>query len=303
MFERTFSRCMGLAADGDGLWLSTSISSGRSRTRSQRLRRTTVTTASTCRASATRPAISTSTMSPPTDRGGSSSAIPCSAASPRSASGSFVPLWKPPFISKLAAEDRCHLNGLAMDGGQPAYVTAVGRSDVTDAWRDHRRAGGIVIDVASGEIVVEGLSMPHSPRLYRGTLWLLDSGTGFFGSVDVASGRFEPLTFCPGYLRGLAFCGDFAVIGLSRARENRTFSGLALDDNLAARHAEPRCGLMVIDMRSGDIVHWLRFEGAVEELYDVAVLPGVIRPMALGFKTDEIRRVITVGDGPGTITR
>ena len=211
-----------------------------------------------------------------------------------SESHSFKPLWQPPFITKLAAEDRCHLNGLAMDAGRPAYVTAVGRSDVADGWRDRRRDGGCVIDVDSGEIAVSGLSMPHSPRLYRDKLWLLDSGTGFFGSVDTAAGKFEPMTFCPGYARGLAFAGDFAVVGLSRPRGNKTFSGLALDDNLASRDAEARCGLLVIDLRSGDIVHWVRIGGIVEELYDVVILPGVTRPMALGFKTDEIRRTISI---------
>ena len=221
-----------------------------------------------------------------------------------SESHSFKPLWQPPFISKLAAEDRCHLNGLAMDygsngdsnGGRPAYVTAVGQSDVADGWRDRRQDGGCVIDVESGEIVVSGLSMPHSPRLYRDKLWLLDSGTGFFGHVDTAGGKFEHLTFCPGYARGLAFIGDFAVVGLSRPRGNKTFSGLALDDNLASRDAEARCGLLVIDLRSGDIVHWVRIGGVVEELYDVITLPGVVRPMALGFKTDEIRRTISIDE-------
>lgn len=216
-----------------------------------------------------------------------------------SESHSFQPLWRPPFLSRLAAEDRCHLNGLAMADGRPAYVTAVAASDVADGWRDHRADGGVVIDVASGGTVAAGLSMPHSPRVYRDRLWLLCSGTGFFGWVDRQSGRFEPVAFCAGYLRGLAFAGDFAIVGTSKCRDNRTFSGLALDDNLARRGAEPRCAILVIDLRSGDTVHWLRFEGVIEELYDVAVLPAVQRPMALGFKTDEIRRVITIAPPPG----
>ncbi len=209
---------------------------------------------------------------------------------------SFVPLWRPPFITKLAAEDRCHLNGLAMADGKPRYVTSVSRTDIADGWRDRRRDGGSVTDVASGETVADGLSMPHSPRLHGGKLWLLDSGTGHFGYVDLEAGRFEPVTFCPGYLRGLSFHGEYAVVGLSKPRENRTFTGLALDDNLAAKDAEARCALMVIDLRSGDIVHWLRIEGVVEELYDVITLPGVTRPMVLGFKSDEIRRAVSVGD-------
>lgn len=212
-----------------------------------------------------------------------------------SESHSFIPLWQPPFISRLAAEDRCHMNGLAMDNGQPRYVTAVSQSDVADGWRDRRRNGGCVIDVASKEIVLSGLSMPHSPRMYQDKLWLLNSGTGYFGSVDIDSGTFTPMTFCPGYLRGLAFVGDYAIVGLSKMRGNKTFSGLDLDDNLAAKDVEARCGLQIIDLRNGDIVHWLRISGMVEELYDVAVLPGVRQPMALGFKSDEIRRTITIG--------
>ncbi|HYC44699.1 MAG TPA: TIGR03032 family protein [Burkholderiales bacterium] len=211
---------------------------------------------------------------------------------------SFVPLWQPPFARKLAAEDRCHLNGLALKDGRAAYVTAVSESDVVDGWRDHRADGGIVIDVQKNEIVCRGLSMPHSPRWHQGKLWLLNSGSGDFGHVDPKSGRFEPVTFCAGYMRGLYFHGDFALVGLSKPRHNKTFTGLPLDENLKSRKAEARCGVQVIDLRTGDAVHWLRFEGIVEELYDVITLPGVRQPMALGFKTDEIRRVISVGEKP-----
>ena len=207
---------------------------------------------------------------------------------------SFKPLWQPPFISKLAAEDRCHLNGLAMKDGQPGYVTAVSQSDVADGWREHRTNGGLVIDVIRNDIVCTGLSMPHSPRWYNDKLWLLNSGTGDFGYVDLATGRFESVCFCPGYMRGLSFHGHFALIGLSKPRHNKTFSGLALDDNLKSRNAEARCGVQIIDLRTGDIVHWIRMEGVIDELYDVIILPHVRRPMALGFKTDEIRRVLSI---------
>jgi uncharacterized protein (TIGR03032 family) len=205
---------------------------------------------------------------------------------------SFAALWRPPFITRLAAEDRCHLNGLALRDGRTATVTAVSRSDVADGWRDRRIDGGVVVDVASDEIAVAGLSMPHSPRWHDDRLWLLESGTGWLGYAD--GDRFERVAFCPGYARGLACHGPFALIGLSRPRENRTFSGLPLDQELARHDALPRCGLMVVDLRSGDAVHWLRIAGVVEELYDVALLQGVRRPMALGLKTDEIRRFITI---------
>ena len=215
---------------------------------------------------------------------------------------SFKPLWKPPFLSKLAAEDRCHLNGLAMKEGRAAYATAVSEADVSDGWREHRTNGGIVIDMASNEIILRGLSMPHSPRWHHGKLWLLNSGTGEFGTVDLEAGRFEPVCFCPGYLRGLTLHGHFAIVGLSKPRHNKTFSGLPLDDLLQSRHTEPRCGIQIIDLRTGDSPHWLRLEGLVEELYDVVVLPQVRRPMALGLKTDEIRRVLSIESWPETDT-
>jgi uncharacterized protein (TIGR03032 family) len=207
---------------------------------------------------------------------------------------SFRPLWQPPFISQLLPEDRCHLNGLAMENGSPRYVTAVGETDVADGWREKRVGGGIVIDVAANAVVARGLSMPHSPRLHEGKLWLLNSGTGDFGFIDPASGRFEPVAFCPGYLRGLSFHGNFAIVGLSQPRENKTFAGLPLDAALAKRNVGPQCALMIIDLKTGATVHWLKIEGIVHELYDVVVLPDVQRPMALGLKTDEIRRLLTI---------
>jgi uncharacterized protein (TIGR03032 family) len=209
---------------------------------------------------------------------------------------SFRPIWKPPFITKLAPEDRCHLNGLAMVEGQPRYVTAVSRSNVADGWRDRRADGGIVIDVTTDAVICEGLSMPHSPRLHDGQLWLLNSGAGEIGTLDASKGRFVPLTLCPGYARGLAFAGRHAIVGLSLPRENRTFQGLPLDEALKRNGAEARCGLVVVDLASGDTVAWVRLEGIVRELYDVAFLPGVRNPSAIGFKTDEITRIISIDE-------
>jgi uncharacterized protein (TIGR03032 family) len=209
---------------------------------------------------------------------------------------SFKPVWKPAFVSRLAAEDRCHLNGFAIEDGQPRFATAVSRSDVADGWRERRIDGGIVIDVATQEVVCTGLSMPHSPRLYDGRLWLLNSGKGDLGYVDRESGRFEPVAFCPGYARGLTFAGNHAIVGLSLARDDRTFSGLPLDDALSARDAEARCGLAVFNLKTGDMTGWVRIEGVVRELYDVAVLPGVRCPSLVGFKSDDVRRVISIDE-------
>lgn len=207
---------------------------------------------------------------------------------------SFVPFWRPSFISKLAAEDRCHLNGLAIKDQQAAFVTCVSQTDIHEGWREHRHDGGVVIDVQSGDIIADGLSMPHSPRWHQGRLWVLNSGKGEFGYIDTEYGRFVPVAFCPGYLRGMSFHGDFAVVGLSRPRKNQVFEGLALQKMLENKNVSPRCGLQVINTLTGDIVHELRIEGIVEELYDVCVLPGTRRPMALGFMNDQIRHVLSL---------
>lgn len=205
---------------------------------------------------------------------------------------SFSALWMPPFISALVEEDRCHLNGLAMDEGRPRYVTAVSRSDTIDGWRDRRANGGIIVDVETGAIVCTGLSMPHSPRMADGQLWVLNSGTGELGEVDLATGAFHPRVFCPGFVRGLAIHGRHAFVGLSKPRYKR-FEGLALDEKLKAVDSEPWCGVQVIDLDTGTCVEWFRIDGAVAEIFDVALLPGVACPMSLGFASNEIKTLIT----------
>ncbi len=208
---------------------------------------------------------------------------------------SFTPIWKPTFISQIVAEDRCHLNGMAMENGRPAYVTAVSRSNTIDGWRDRRGDGGVVIDVRTNEIVCEGLSMPHSPRLHGGKLWVLNSGTGELGTVDIENKKFKPVVFCPGFVRGLAFSGKYAFIGLSKPRYQR-FEGLALDQRLKDADSEAWCGIQVIDTETGTVAEWFRIDGAIGEVYDVNVLPGIACPMSLGFVADDIKGFITHGE-------
>ena len=210
----------------------------------------------------------------------------------------FGVVWSPPFISEIAPGDRCHLNGMALVDGHLTYATAASRSNVLAGWRDHRRGGGVVMDVRSGEVIADGLSMPHSPRWHNGRLWLLNAGTGHLGYLDPASGAFTEVAFCPGFARGLAFVGDYAIVALSKARGNATFQGLDLQDNLDAQGAVAQCGLHVINTVTGNAEQWVRIEGFADELYDVAVLPGVARPMALGFQNDEIRHFTSMDAKP-----
>lgn len=205
---------------------------------------------------------------------------------------SFAPVWKPPFISRLAPEDRCHLNGLAMDAGRARFVTAVSRSDILAGWRERRHEGGVLIEVETGRVVTDQLSMPHSPRVAAGELLVLDSGRGQIVRIDPANGAKTDLAFCPGFLRGLAVHAGHAIVTVSKPR-NGTFSGLLLDGELKTRDAEPWCGILVVDIATGDIVEWIRLEGHIAELFDVAAMPGVRCPMAVGPGTTEIRSTIT----------
>ncbi len=190
----------------------------------------------------------------------------------------FVPRWKPPFISELAPQDRCHLNGLAMQNGKPKFVTALGSSDVSRGWRENKTSGGIVMDVETNEVVARGFCMPHSPRLHDGKLYVLDSGHGRLVTVDQNSGELETVASYPGYGRGLAFHGQFAFVGMSRARETSVFGGVPICEDRDAM----RCGVVVVDLISGQSVAFLEFESGVEELFEIQVVPGAERTVLCG---------------------
>lgn len=187
----------------------------------------------------------------------------------RAVNHSFVPRWRPPFISALDPEDRCHLNGLGVRDGKVRYVTALGQTDSAAGWRADKRAGGVLMEVPSGEVIARGLSMPHSPRWYDGRLWVLDSGNGRLAVVDPRTGRLETVAEMPGFTRGLDFHGRFAFIGLSQVRESAVFSGIAI-----AERQDRVCGVWVVDIDSGRTVALVRFEDAVQEIFAVQVLAG-----------------------------
>lgn len=200
----------------------------------------------------------------------------------RSIQYSFLPKWQPPFITALAPEDRCHLNGLGLRDGQIRYVTALGHSDKPNGWRERKKDGGILMDVATNEILVEGLSMPHSPRWYNDQLWALESGAGTIGVVDIASKKYRPIGEVPGFSRGLDFCGPVAFIGLSQVRESAIFSGIPITE----RTQERICGVWAVDIRSGQTLGWVQFEDAVQEIFAVRVVPGVKWPDLVNHDND-----------------
>lgn len=206
-----------------------------------------------------------------------------------SAEFSFVPQWQPSFISELAPEDRCHLNGLAMVQGKLKFVTALGESDQVGGWRANKATGGIVIDIDSNEIILRGLSMPHSPYWHKDALWLLNSGTGELWRVDPRRGSYEVICALPGFLRGLCFVGNYALIGLCQMRETNIFGGLQIQE----RYDRLLCGVAVVDILTGNTAGFLEFTSGCEELYGIQFLSNTLRPTILNAQDDAVRDAFT----------
>ena len=187
---------------------------------------------------------------------------------------SFVPRWQPPFVSQLAPEDRCHLNGLGMWEGRPRFVTALGMTDSAGGWRVNKRGGGVLLEVPSGKVIASGLSMPHSPRWYDNRLWVLESGKGTLSTVDPKTGVTTAIATLPGFTRGLDFCGPLAFIGLSQVRETSVFSGLPITETTEKR----KTGVWVVNIHTGNTIAFVEFEDALQEIFAVQVMAGMRNP-------------------------
>lgn len=206
---------------------------------------------------------------------------------------SFRPVWKPPFVSELVPEDRCHLNGIAAVGSEIRYATALGRTDAAGEWRPGKERGGVLMHVPSGEVLLDGLAMPHSPRVYDGILHLLLSSTGELVAVDLAGGgsRYEVVNRVPGFARGMARAGDYLFVATSLIRKQHTFGDLRI-----AGRRDLVCGITILHLPSGAIVGDLRYVRSCEEIYDVQFLPGVIRPGLLGLHDETHLRALSTPD-------
>lgn len=203
---------------------------------------------------------------------------------------SFIPRWHPPFLTGPVPGDHCHLNGLAVAEGKARYVTALGETTEPEGWRKTRTEGGILMDVSTGSVVARGISMPHSPRLHEGRVWLLESGAGTLQVVDPTNGQRTTVVALPGFTRGLAFHDAYAFIGLSKIRETSTFGSLPI----AATGRELKCGVWVIDLRTGRVAEFMQFEAGVEEIFAVEVLRGFRFPELVGFSQETVQGAFVV---------
>jgi uncharacterized protein (TIGR03032 family) len=208
--------------------------------------------------------------------------------------GSFNPLWRPKFIDAIVSQDRCHLNGFCLKDGRLGYVSLIAPSNEANGWRQQRSDGGQIIDARTDEVVAEGLAMPHSPRLNKSRLWVLEGGSGWFGWIDLKKRRFERFLWLPGFLRGLRFIGDYAIIGSSRPR-NEIFTGLPLQEELRSRSQLPVCGVHVVNLNTAVVEYMITITGSVQEIYDLAILPDTIAPKLIGPSSADAARFVFLG--------
>lgn len=228
-----------------------------------------------------------------------------------SRTSSFKVFWSPPWQSKIAAEDRCHLNGLCCDAsGRPRYVSCIARTDVRGGWRENRTNGGVIYDIIDNKLVCKDICMPHSPRWHHNRLWVLESGTGYLGYVDFGTSissknpltdeqethhKFTPLVFIPGYLRGLSFIGSkYALVGSSLDRHEKVFQDIPLGVNIKKKGVTAKCGIFIIDLDSQDVIHEVIFnqnvKDPINEIYDVCAIPGAKRVTAENINDGKLLR-------------
>lgn len=201
---------------------------------------------------------------------------------------SFVPKWKPNFISELVPEDRCHLNGLAMKDDIPKYVTALSQTDNKQGWRENMMGSGVLMEVPSGDIILENLAMPHSPRIIDGDLYVLESGSGKLLKVNPENKTSEVIYNFNRFIRGLAYKDGVMFIGASKIREtSKTFNGLDVKEN--SKHA----GIIAFDLKEKSILGTIDYLTTVDEIFDVQLLENCRKPAIINKDDDRIKEVIT----------
>ncbi|MEX0966978.1 MAG: TIGR03032 family protein [Bacteroidia bacterium] len=193
---------------------------------------------------------------------------------------SFTPLWQPPFISELRPEDRCHLNGLAVKDGEPMYVSALGTNDYKDSWRENIATDGVVMHIPTSKIILDGLPMPHSPRVYGDDLYVLLSATGQLLIHNLITGK-EKIMDLPGFVRGMCEYNEYIFIGLSQIRK-----GSKSFNKLPVKEKAEKAGVIIIFKPTSSIIGHLTYDEGVEEIYDVQVIPGVRVPGILSAENE-----------------
>ncbi|MEQ8684441.1 MAG: TIGR03032 family protein [Imperialibacter sp.] len=185
----------------------------------------------------------------------------------------FKTYWKPSFITDLMPEDRCHLNGLELENGEPAFVTCFDGTNAPFGWKNKTLRTGKLIDIRSNKTLLDELPMPHSPVLVNDRIYFLLSGTGEVMEYSLKTGETRCIIKLSSFLRGLAAFGNFLFVGCSKIRDDSTvFSELEISSKSSF------CGIYVIDLRTGINVAGITYTDIVKEIFSIKVIPNSISP-------------------------
>jgi uncharacterized protein (TIGR03032 family) len=194
---------------------------------------------------------------------------------------SFKPQWWPKFLKGPTGDGAGHLNCMAMKGGKPAYATCFGAFAKGRSWRDESDLEtGLLINVQTDEVVLEGLCMPHSPKLYKDKVYLCNSGHGTVICYDPQTKTTETVLEIQGFTRALTFYQDYMIVCSSKFRQSERAASLPV----ALKYQESHAGVYIVDMSTMSIVAFCRFDGDVSQLYDVAVIERSVQPEILGLQ-------------------
>ena len=199
----------------------------------------------------------------------------------------FLPLWKPHFIKNNISQDQCHLNGLAMQNGEPKYVTALSTTNEAQGWRKHKLNGGVLMDVKTNSIILDKLQMPHSPRIYKDKLYFLQSASGTISQMDMKTNEIEKTKELKGFVRGMDIYNDYAFIGLSKIRETSQAFG-----DMPISQYDNRAGFVLFHLPTFSIVGEVVYENSVDEIFDIKVIPNVMKPNILNTMDESYKELI-----------
>lgn len=165
--------------------------------------------------------------------------------------------------------DSQHVNSVCLHEGR-ILASRFGRFATHRGYKGNTRGAGEVFDVETGEVVIGGLSQPHSLTSFDGRLWLCDSQAHvvrvYRGLVAEAEYAFD------GYVRGLAFDAANMYVGLSRSRNDEASAVASATVVTVAR-----AGMRTI----------ARVSLPVDEIYDLRLVAGADRTRLLHAALDD----------------
>jgi uncharacterized protein (TIGR03032 family) len=165
--------------------------------------------------------------------------------------------------------DFTHVNCIWRDGNR--FVATAFTTSNNWSWRTNLRKGkrddGLLFDLATGEVLVDGLSRPHSPRRWKDQ-WVIATA-GDNSVVVVSENNDRKKIEVGGFTRGLFIVNDLAFVATSPLR--RSLNTIELQD-MATESSS--CQVVVVDLRTEKVVD--AFDVPFAGVYDITVFPAAL---------------------------